>query len=299
MVKEIRVSPIMTEKKAEEYLGTLLGEKDYNILINYDCDVYCEETGMLLAKFRRGLIPREMIVSSWNSFEEAATVTQNRGMSAGKRDDGVTGQNRLKRDGTVSKTRIADPVNSGIIGYYDRTMRAPYCRTTSYTANKFEKYKKCYPIIKVVSDYYKELIPDKWEYQKSYIDKTSPDFVIKDTVFTTVTVNKNWQTAVHTDKGDLLGGFGNLTAMRKGKYIGGYFVLVKWGVAFDLQNMDLLFTDVHQIHGNTPIKKLSKDATRISLVMYYRENMFVCGSAEEEMVIAKNRKSLKGLNKKD
>jgi hypothetical protein len=297
-MKELSVKPIVTDEKAETYLGHLLGEKDYNILIDYDCDVYCEETGMLLAKFRKNLIDMELIKLSYKSFQEAATVTMNRGISAGLRDNGVTGGFRKKQDGTLSKTRIADPVNSGIIGYYDRTMRAPYCRTTSYTGRKIQEWKLCLPLIKRVSELYKELIPDKWSIQKDWCERTSKDFIIEDTVFTTVTVNKNWQTAVHTDKGDLHDCFGNLTVMRKGKYIGGYFVLVKWGVAFNLQNTDVLFTDVHQIHGNTPIKKLTPGAERISLVMYYRENMIQCGSAEEELYEAKTRKSLVGLNKK-
>jgi hypothetical protein len=298
-MKVLKVAPIMTQDKADTYLGTLLGDKDYDMLINYDCDIFCADTNRLLVKFRKKQIGLDMIKDAYTSYSEAATITANRGISAGKREDGVTGYMREKKDGTISKTRVATPVNSGIIGFYDRTMRAPYCRTTSYTANKFKKWEKCLPIVKLVSDKYRELVPDKWDIQKSYVDKTSPDFVVKDTVFTTVTVNKNWQTAVHTDKGDLEEGFGNLVVLRKGKYTGGYFVLVKWGIAIDLQNGDILFTDVHQTHGNTPIKKLTEGAERISLVMYYRTNMIVCGSAEEEITEAKSRKSLKGLNKKE
>lgn len=299
MVKEMYISPIMNDE-VTSYLGQLLGEGDYNTLITYDADVYCKESGQLLAKFRKRVIPKEMIISSYASFNEAASPTHNRGMSSGiKQGNTSSGYFPKRKDGTLSKTRETDQVLSGIIGYYDRTMRTPYCRITSYTARKFEKFKLCYPIIEFISDKYKELIPDKWNIQNDYIKRTSKDFVIGKTVFTTVTVNKNWQTAVHTDKGDLISGFGNLAVMRKGKYLGGYFVLVKWGLAFDMNNGDLLFTDVHQIHGNTPIKKLTEDATRISLVMYYRQNMIECGSAEEEIIIAKDRTSLKDLNNKN
>lgn len=300
-MKVLKVKPIMDDEMAKNYLGRLLTDSDYTTLINYDCDVYCDETGELLAKFRKKVIDRGSIVKAWSSLLEAARPTQNRGMAGGIPDGSdVSGYFRVKADGSLSKTRIAEnSVNSGIIGYYDRTLRAPYCRKTSYTASKFEKFTKCIPIIKQVSNLYKELIPDKWLYQKSYIEKTSKDFVIEGTVFTTVTVNKNWQTAVHTDKGDLKGGFGNLVVIRKGKYTGGYFVLVKWGVAFDLNNMDVLFTDVHQVHGNTPIRKVTEDAVRISLVMYYRENMIECGSTEEELFIVKNRKDFKGIGKKN
>ena len=293
-MKVLKVNPLMSKEKADGFIGTLLTDKDYQTLIDYDCDVYCAETGNLLAKFRRKVIPIDMIKYSYKSFQEAATVTTNRTAASGQE-----GSYRINEDGTKGKTRVTPGVNSGIIGYFDRTMRFPYCRMTSFTSQKFEKWNKCLPIVKRVNDLYKELIPEKWEIQKNYCEKTSPDFVIKDTVFTTVTVNKNFQTAVHTDKGDLQEGFGNLVALRKGRYVGGYFVLVRWGVAFNLQNGDVLFTDVHQPHGNTPIRKLEPDAERISLVIYYRENMINCGSAEEEVYVAKRRESLTGLNKKD
>jgi hypothetical protein len=139
-------------------------------------------------------------------------------------------------------------------------------------------------------------MPNEYKLQREVADNTSKDFVIPDTAFTTVTVNKNWQTAVHTDKGDFEEGFGNLVALRKGRYTGGYFVVPKWGVAFDLQNCDLLLVDVHQWHGNTPINKIDDDAKRISLVMYYRKNMINCGTADEENEFAKKRKEGTKLN---
>jgi len=298
MTKILKVKPIMTQEKAESYLGELLKDSDYAILIDYDCDVFCEETGKLLAKFRKNQLPLELIKNSFYSFSEAATPTNNRGLSAGKITKESSRFNRIKKDGTISKTHLATSVNSGIIGFFDRTMRAPYCRTTSFTGNKIEKWEKCLPVIKRINELYKELIPEKWEIQNDWCQRTSQDFIIKDTVFTTITVNKNWQTAAHTDKGDLVEGFGNLAVMRKGKYTGGYFVVLRWGVAFNLQNGDVLFTDVHEVHGNTPIHKLSEDAERISLVMYYRENMIVCGTADQELKEAKTRKTLKELNGK-
>lgn len=297
-MKTLFVKPIMSEEKASSYLGEMLSDNDYTFLIDYDCDVFCEESGELLAKFRRKKIPIEMIKTSYSSFSEAAVPTGNRGVSAGKINGDKTRYLREKRDGTISKTNLAKEVNSGIIGYFDRTMRAPYCRTTSYTGNKIEKWNKTIPIIKKVSNLFEELVPEKYKIQKDWCDKTSQDWIIDGTVFTTVTVNKNWQTAVHTDKGDLTDSFGNLVVLRKGKYIGGYFVLIRWGVAFNMQNGDVLFTDVHKPHGNTPIHKLNENAERISLVMYYRENMIVCGDNEEELKLAKSRKNLKNLNER-
>lgn len=291
MITKHIVKPRLTDKQANKLAATLLTDKDYNTLITYDADVYCEETGKCIAKFRKKVIPGKIAKDAFDNLKGAATPTSNRPNSGGETDEkGNTTQYRLKKDGTRSKTNQAmTSVNSGIIGYFDRNARFPYCRQTAFNEKEFSKFKKAYPIIKFVDTKYEELMPEHYKLQRDIAEQTSQDFVINNTAFTTVTVNKNWQTAVHTDKGDYEKGFGNLVVLRKGRYTGGYFVLPKWGVAFDVQNCDLLLVDVHEWHGNTPIKKIDDNATRVSLVMYYRKNMIACGTADEEADIVKRR----------
>ena len=295
-VKEYRVSPRLSDEEVNKLRGDLLGEKDYNVLFTENADVYCSETGNCIAKFRKKVIPPNIAKDAYESLKSVSALSSNRGSSAGLKDNGKATAMRLKKDGTQSNTNIAGQVNSGIIGYFDRNARFPYCRQTAFNEKQFSKFKQAYPIIKLVDTKYSELMPENYALQRAIADDTSKDFVIPNTAFTTVTVNKNWQTAVHTDKGDFEKGFGNLVVLRKGRYTGGYFVVPKWGVAFDLQNCDLLLVDVHQWHGNTPIHKIDEDAKRVSLVMYYRKNMIACGTAEEEMQIVKNRKEGDKLN---
>jgi len=291
MIKKYELKPKLTDEQALKLAGAMLGEKDYNVFIDHDADVFCAETGKTIAKFRKNIIPGNIAKNAYDNLKTAAKPTNNRPFSSGELDSkGNSTHYKVKKDGTISKTNAAyNSVNSGIIGYFDRNARFPYCRQTAFNEKEFSKFKKAYPIIKFVDKMYEKLMPDHYKLQRDVADQTSSDFVIPDTAFTTVTVNKNWQTAVHTDKGDFEKGFGNLVALRKGRFDGGFFVVPKWGVAFDIQNCDLLLVDVHQWHGNTPIKKVDEDATRISLVMYYRKKMIHCGTAEEEMDIAKNR----------
>ena len=291
MAAELYIKPRLTDEQAKKLAGTLLNESDYNTLITYDADVYCAVSNKPIAKFRKKVIPNNIAKEAFDNLKGAAKPTNNRPFSGGEFDEkGNTTQYRLRKDGKRSKTNQAmTSVNSGIIGYFDRNSRFPYCRQTAFNEKEFSKFKKAYPIIKFVDSKYEELMPTYYEKQRKVADKTSQDFVIKNTAFTTVTVNSNWQTAVHTDKGDLQEGFGNLVALRRGRYTGGYFVIPKWGVAFDLQNCDLLLCDVHQWHGNTPINKIDDNAKRISLVMYYREQMKSCGTSDEEMIRAKTR----------
>ena len=265
-VKKHKIKPRLTDEQAAKLRGTLLEEKDFNTLITYDADVYCSVTNNCIAKFRKKIIPSVIAQNAYDSLKSVSVNTRNRTISAGNSDEhGNFSRKMIKKDGTVSNTNLAfeqNEVRSGIIGYFDRTPRTPYCRQTSFNEKQFSKYKKAYPIIKFVNESYAKLMPKHYKLQKDLADKTSKDFVIKNTAFTTVTVNKNWQTALHTDKGDFEDGFGNLVVLRKGRYSGGYFVLPKWGVAFDVQNCDLLLVDVHQWHGNTPITMIDDDACR-------------------------------------
>jgi len=290
-IKEHYISPKLTDEQAKKLAGTLLEKKDFNLLVTYDADIYCNETKKCIAKFRKKVIPANIVKNAYESLKGASGISLNRNLGSGKKIKPY-----IKANGRLSNTTYSNPVNSGIIGYFDRNPRFPYCRQTAFNEKQFAKFKKAYPIINFVDKAYAKLMPEHYKLQREEADKTSKDFVITNTAFTTVTVNSNWQTAVHTDAGDFENGFGNLVALRNGRYTGGYFVVPKWGVAFDLQQCDLLLVDVHQWHGNTPINLIDEDAKRISLVMYYRKNMISCGTAKEEIEIAKNRKSGTKLN---
>lgn len=313
-VRKIKLNPILSDEETADLAGVHLSVDYCKHLYTENVDVYCAQSGKCLAKFRKGVIPKKVQKSAYENLKGAAPALDNRGVAAGwdeelvqsvVKREGALGyvrdpgslRFRLKlKDGTISKTNRAVPVNSGVIGYMDRNPRFPNCRQTAFNQKHFDKFKRAYPIIKCVDNLYAELMPKEYALQRSEADRTSKDYVIKNTAFTTVTVNSNWQTAVHTDKGDFEQGFGNLVALRAGEFKGGYFVLPKWGFGFDLRNGDILLADVHQWHGNTPIIKVDKGAVRLSLVMYYRKNMIYCGTADQELEIVKNRKRGQKIN---
>jgi hypothetical protein len=290
-MKKLVIKPLMSVEESDKLEGKLLGEDSYKTLVDYDADVFDKDTGVCIAKFRRGVVPGDIQEAAFKSLLPAATPTDARGVATGiDEETGKAKHNRIMKNGKRDKVNRAHKlVNSGIIGHFERSQRFPYCRLTAFNKNQFEKFVEAYPIIKLVDNLYAKLMPKHYKKQRSLADKTSKDFVIPNTSFTTVTVNKNWQTAVHKDAGDFKAGFGNLLALRKGKFTGGYFVVPRWGVAFDMQNGDVLLVDVHQWHGNTPIKA-DPGAVRLSLVMYYREKMIHCGTMEEELKRVQKRK---------
>ena len=126
-----------------------------------------------------------------------------------------------------------------------------------------------YSIFQRLSNLFKKLVPNKYKIQLKAANKVI--YKIPGTCFTTVTVNKNFRTALHQDANDLKEGFGILTCF--GKFQGGLLFIPQYNVSIGLQEGDFLAFDVHQWHCNTPIKVKKVGEERISLVSYMREPM--------------------------
>lgn len=292
-MKTLKVSKKI--KNADYLMGEFLSEKDFDTLIDFDCDVYTVN-GVLLAKFRRNVLSENKLLKCVKNVRDSIVKMDNRGIASGKvqlhktqhknTGSGVIENFKhqpIKKDGSVSKMKKGNQVLNGLIGYMDRTVMMPYCRKTAYTKNEFEKFEKAIPFIKEVDKLYQKLIPEKWEIQNEYAKATNKNYLIEGTTFTTVTVNKDFQTAVHKDSGDLKKGFGNLSCYKTKGSKGGYFVLPEYKIAFDLCSTDLLLVDVHKWHGNTPIINETEDDERISFVMYYREKTIKCLAPKHEL----------------
>lgn len=265
-METLKLKKHLTPQQAEKLAATFLGEKDYDTLVQHDCDAY-NSHGKLLFKFRKNVIPFDILKTGVDAFKDSISLTDGRGMASGGKQI-----KRVLKDGTVSKRNtFENKVFSGNVGFMDNPPRStiPYCRKTAFARQYFEKYTAGIPFVQEVDRLYKELCP-------TYYDKQ-----IAIARFTTVTVNRNFQTAVHKDTGDYPEGFGNLCVYREGDFTGSYFCLPEYRVAIDMQNCDMLFVDVHTWHGNTPF--VGTDYTRIAFVMYYREYMYKCKQPAEEL----------------
>jgi hypothetical protein len=295
----------LTDEQTDALAGHLLGEDAFDMLFVDDVDVY-KPDGALLCRFRQNVIGEADCLAAFPVWKDAANPTGNRGYAAGqinsneelvkiaKERGGIgiqmispTRARAIKHDGTLSNTNVAKLVNSGIVGFFDRNPRFPYCRLTAYNLSHPRRFASVMPFIQRIDKEFAALVPDRYIAQSDLIRATSPDFYIADTCFTTVTVNRNFQTAVHKDVGDLKEGFGVMSCLRRGRYEGCYFVFPKYRVALDMRTGCVLCADVHEWHGNTPMKGNHGMFERVSLVFYYREKMQRCGSADEELARAK------------
>jgi hypothetical protein len=266
----------LTDEQAEKLKGKYLNEKNYDLLITEDADGY-DVNGNLLFRFRKNAIPMETLMLGVNSFKDSIEVTESRGIASG------SSHKRIRKDGSVSNITVGNKVESGNVGYMDSSAMVKYCRKTAFAKKYFDKFASGIPFVEFIDKKYKELCPEHYAKQKAISQGTNKNYIISDTAFTTVTVNKNFRTAVHQDAGDFPDGFGNLIAYREGGWTGGYFCLPQYKVAIDLQNTDLLFVDVHKWHGNTEFINTEEDWLRISFVLYYREYMYKCKQPAEEL----------------
>ena len=318
-VQNIVLKPILTNDQIKAREGTHFDKKDIKTLIQEDADIYAEEDGTqrLLAKFRKNVIPKEELQIGWEAFYRTGYASRNRGPAAGPIDLKSSYWKRRKpmnvnkwsanyeQKGKKSLMRVNNNVFSIVMGYFDKTpfMNLP-CRLTNYTQRYFQQFQKGIPYIEEIDTCFKTLVPDKYTSQLKRA-KEQPHYRIANTAFSSVTINRNFRTALHKDDGDYKEGFGNLAVLEYGEYEGGYTMFPRFGVGFDVRTGDFLAMDVHEWHCNTELietaeqkkknkelpviysdKKetgtlgLEKPFTRISFVCYLREKLEDCKYGE-------------------
>ena len=316
-VKRLFVQKILTDKEVSNLEGTWIDESHIKLpLVKEDTDVYYNDNGIykLLLKFRKNVISDDLIDIGWQSYKDLAKPSRGRGASAGPINS--SGLYWSKRDlvdtkkwstgymikGKKSKMKVNNQVASNPVGFYEASnnfSKLP-CRLTHFTRCNFKKYNEGLPFIQRIDQLFQELIPNAHMKQLERANLTN-NFKIPNTSFSTVTINRNFRTALHKDAGDFKGGFGNLTVIERGKYHGGYTVFPQFGIGIDLRNNDFVAMDVHQWHSNTELYETESDKlfnstlksefndnseigtagiyekyTRLSFVCYLREKIIKC-----------------------
>jgi hypothetical protein len=283
----------LTEPKRgdEAYLGTFADASHYDHLVDASTRVLRPDGSTLCCLIREG-IGREAGLRMYESVRGRISATQNRGTATGGRRP-----TRVRRDGVLSKQSEAKPVLSGIMGFFDRSVRLPFCRSTAFVEKHPQAYRACLPALQEADAVFAQYMPEAYARQKEVAERTSPDFLIPKTTFTTITLNKNFRTAFHKDAGDFPEGFGVMSYYRSGRFTGGYLVFPAWRVALKMDSLDLVLFDPHEVHGNTDILAYTQRYERITCVHYYRKDMVYCGSAAQELKLAQDHDTRRGPRK--
>jgi len=312
-VKEILVKAVMTDEEIDARQGTYFDEKGMTIY-DEDVDVYTldhEGNKILLAKLRKQVIDPEIIKIGWEGFWITAAPSRNRGAAAGPiKEDSKYWKKRNPTDikgwaAKDGKMRVNNNVFSSVLGFYNATpfMDLP-CRLTSYTMRYWKYYKHGLPFIRAIDKCFEALVPDRYALQLKAAEE-KPLLHIKGTAFSSVTINRNFRTALHKDAGDFKDGYGNLSVIERGSYHGGYTLFPQYGIGFNIRTGDFIAMDVHQWHCNTELYETAEDKkanknlprihkddietgtfgaedpySRVSFVCYLREKLRECNSQE-------------------
>lgn len=311
---------IMSDAEVASKEGYFMTVEDFPTVINENSDVYTEDDSgnrKLLLKFRKHVFSEEMCTMAFKALESAAkTPRNNRGAAAGLLDisklpnyvKAIVKRDKFRiyyigTDGKMAKTHLSNYVASNIIGYYDQpdrnllvkqrkltkankntnvSKKSKPCRLTQFNRKYPAKWLATLPLLKSIDKIFKALLPESHALQLARALKT-PSYRIEDTAFSTATINYNYRTALHKDKGDFEEGFGNLVVLEKtpGAYTGGWTGFPQYGVAVDARQGDFLAMDVHEWHGNAEIHPShptvkASDIGRLSVVCYLRKKMIKC-----------------------
>lgn len=263
----------LSEKISDSILETQQGQflnftPDWTLIEDHtiqDTQIYDSQTKKKIAHLSRNAISPEICQLAIQHFLPIAKKhdSTNRGMASGT----------ITRDVINNKFEKSKSVHSVILGYFDSTNGKLPCRLTKYSKDYFEQYQQGLPFIHAMNDCFMSLCPDA--YQRQYGASSNSGFYISDTAFSTITVNYNFRTALHVDKGDFKDGFGNLVVCST-DVEGGYLLFPKYELGIKLNTGDYLAMDVHQYHCNSPIQLLNTEGYRLSFVSYFRSSLSKC-----------------------
>jgi len=302
---------MIIEKKKKGNITIYIVDKDYdnsklnNILnkkltrdkiktfIEHDADVYTKE-GKLLLRFRKHKLEKKNVDDFYSNVIKFATnKTSNRGSATGSKKKNIYENPKIMTNILGYFDKLS-PIQKYILKQKGKKLSIT-TRETRFNMDYPEKFKKLIPLIKEIDKYYEEYIPENYGKQLKKANQTP--FRIADTAFTTITTNVNFQTTVHTDKGDDAEGFGNLVVIENGKYKGGETCLPQYGIGVDVRTQDILYMDVHEAHGNLPIILETPDAKRLSIVCYLRHNIWKQTKGKTKKFMINHNKTIKNLRK--
>jgi hypothetical protein len=291
-VDTIRVRPVLSTKELNaEWRAKPATDDHYDQVVDRDADVYDEETGKLLLRFRKGVIPDEHVraaADAWMDIDEREPPSVTRASAAGElnierlkeihpRAVGYEPAGAYKchlklDDGRVLKATVSNPVYSYLAGYgINRYLnQAVKNRLTNHFP---ERWHATFPFWQSISATHKMLVPDVHASQLARIQR-HPKWIIPGTAMSTSTLNINYESHYHYDVGDFKSGFSTITVIERGRYTGGLLVFPQYRIAVDVRTGDVGVKQSHlHMHGNTRLVQETPGAKRLSFITYLKHKL--------------------------
>lgn len=289
LIKRIILKEEYTDKELGKRKGEFFDDTGYTEL-DCDCDVYTEDGGFI-CKIRKNVFKTDIIDKYDNIY---FGLNDNRGMSAGAIDEDLIKikyndnnfikknkykYTRITKNGKESKFTLSNPVRSNIVGYFDYInykikdgKRIGY-RNIKITSNTNEQsLDTLEPITRKVDNLYKSLMPEMYyKTQKDLIDLGYKEYLYRDCLTSTITINTDFRTGLHKDSNNFAK-YGMMVVLNNGEedFTGGELLIPKYKAKCCLKSGDfILFSNGDAYHTNNEII----GGNRWSFVFYIRGNI--------------------------
>lgn len=200
-----------------------------------------------------------------------------------------------------SSTRTSGLVTSSrIFGYSPRNhVRNTPCQSTRLAYEMPEQNQILKRFAGVAADYYNRTNKDLAErHQQMTREKVLPIYQMNGSMFTSGIVNHNNPLKYHFDSGNYVGVWSAMFAFKR-DIEGGHLSCPEIDIAFKCANQSLLMFDGQALlHGVTPIKKLSPQAVRYTVVYYSLRGMWSCEAPADEIENMRARRMKIELSRK-
>lgn len=184
-----------------------------------------------------------------------------------------------------SRTR-GIPTKSSVFGSLPRIARRnDFCRYSAHTKSEANNTKIVFSFMSDLIDIYKKYLPEQFERDLSVIKSSvNSDYSIaENSPFLTCNINVNHAIKYHKDTGNFRQNLSNVLILKSG-IIGGELVFPEYDFALAQDDGYLaIFDGQSEIHGVMPIKQISQNPYRASIVYYSLEQMKHCYPYEMEV----------------
>lgn len=179
---------------------------------------------------------------------------------------------------------------SRVFGYQPRIpMRRDFCTATSLATEQPNTNQLVEDYGRAIASIYQRAFPEVFEHHDEWTrEKIKEEWQIKKTPFTSGIINKNNPLKYHFDAGNIPSVCSCMLALKQ-SCGGGYLSFPELNLALEIGDKTLsIFDGQSVLHGVTPIRKLSENAHRFTVVFYTLLQMWKCEPLTEE--IARIRK---------
>jgi hypothetical protein len=181
---------------------------------------------------------------------------------------------------------------SRIFGYNPRNaIRKDFCSAASLAHDAPALHQRVLQGGALASKHYAIHNPELYdEHIRTTEEKIVEDFRLPEVPFTSGIINDNNPLCYHFDSGNFKNVWSAMIVL-KDRIAGGYLAMPEYDILCEVATHSIFYFDGQGIlHGVTPIKKLSSDSRRFSIVYYSLQAMWNCQPLREEIARARMRR---------